>query len=148
MDSVERVFMKSYTSSSFSEPIRVLIVDQDPYFFKQMQEQIELNSHMFKIAFKHIEKISEAAESMSAWNPNLVVLDFANSPLLAAHLMQGCHQMDVPVVITGEVLNNEVESAARKIGATAYVVKSEDSDDMDKILELFSETAKESCTFH
>ncbi len=128
--------------------IKVLVVDQDQEFFQRIKEEIELNSHIFKIAVRHIDQISAAAESLSSWNPNLVVLDLANSPLQAAGLVQGCHQMDVPVVIAGDILNQEVEDAAKKIGASAYVVKSADPEDMEKVLELFSETANESYAIH
>lgn len=130
------------------QQIKVLVVDQDPEFFKLIQEQIELNSIFYNIAVKHIDQINAATESLSSWNPNLVVLDFANSPLQAACLVKGCQHLEVPVVITGEVLNQEVEAAARKIGASAFIVKSEDSDDIEKVLELFSETAKETYAIH
>jgi DNA-binding NtrC family response regulator len=130
------------------EKIKVMLVDENPEFFEIVKDQIELHSHQFDIACRHIEEVANAAEALSSWRPNLVVLDYSNSPLMAAKLVKDCHHCEVPLIITGEIMNKEVEEAVQRIGALAYIVKSEDPDELEKVIELFAAAAKETAPVH
>ena len=128
--------------------IRVLVVDEGSEFFEQVQDQADQNSHHYKMACKLVTQISEVAEMIRSWNPSVVMLDVANSPINSAEIAKGCSQLEVPLIVTGYTHNKEIQASIEKIGAIAYVVKSEDPEDIDQVLELLATVAKEELLVH
>ena len=128
--------------------IRVLVVDEGSEFFDQVQDQADQNSHHYKMACKLVTQISEVAEMIRSWNPSVVMLDVANSPFNSAEIAKGCSQLEVPLIVTGYTHNKEIQASIEKIGAVAYVVKSEDPEDIEQVLELLATVAKEELLVH
>ena len=128
--------------------IRVLVIDEGSEFFDQVQDHADLNSHHFDMACRLVTKISEVADMIRSWNPSVVMLDVANSPQNSAEIAKGCSQMEVPLIVTGYSHNKEIQASIEKIGAIAYIVKSEDPEDIEQVVELLATVAKDELMVH
>lgn len=133
---------------SDKKSIRVLVVDEASDFFEQVQDHADLNSHHYKMACKLVTQIADVAEMIRSWNPTVVLLDVANSPSKSAEIAKGCYQREVPLIVTGYTHNKEIQAAIEKIGAVAYVVKSEDPEDLEQVVELLATVAREDTLVH
>lgn len=128
--------------------IRVLVVDDASDFFDQVQDHADLNSHHYDMACKLVTRIADVAEMIRIWNPSVVMLDVANSPQNSAEIAKGCSQREVPLIVTGYSHSKEIQASIEKIGAVAYVVKSEDPEDLEQVVELLATVAREECLMH
>ena len=135
-------------ADSDRKSIRVLVVDEASDYFDQVKDHADLNSHHYQMACRLVTKVTEVAEMIRSWNPTVVVLDVANSPTKSAEIAKGCSQREVPLVVTGYTHNKEIQAAIEKIGAVAYVVKSDDPEDLEQVVQLLATVAREECTIH
>lgn len=138
----------SVKSANEKKAIRVLVVDEASDYFEQVKSHADLNSHHYSMACKLATRITEAAEIIRAWEPTVVVLDVANSPAKSAEIAKGCSQREVPLIVTGYSHDKEIQAAIEKIGAIAYVVKSEDPEDLENVVELLATVARDQPMMH
>ena len=136
------------TQGGDKKSIRVLVIDEGGEYFQQVQDHANLNSHHYKMACRHTTEISEVADLLLSWDPTVVIIDVAHSPFCSAQVAKGCSDREVPLVVTGYIHNKEIQEAIEKIGAIAYVVKSEDPDDLDDVVQLLATVAREETAIH
>ena len=117
-----------------SSEVRVLIVDEHETYCKQLSELAEFVGRSVKVACEHARSGAEALEMMESWQPSIVLVDAYIPDMNCFDLVHHCLQGLFPVIVASENPSHEIETSAYERGASGYVIKSEDPDELEMLL--------------
>jgi len=132
------IHFESETSAPASEPLRVLLVDDDSVFAEYLREIILASSS--RISVQCAVDGFQAGQLTEGFRPHLVALDI-NMPRvdgieLCRRLRASPTTASSRLVILSGVLSEENISAARAAGADAWIEKGASRDEILRVLGL------------
>lgn len=128
--------------------VRVLVIDDSSEYVEQLKVHAEMYHPAYKIECNFAENDQEARAAVTEWHPSVVLLDL-HAPLASAiDVLQNISSQGTPVVATSELQSAEFSDTAMASGATAYIPKSHNPDDLDRLLETLASYSKVPDTAH
>jgi DNA-binding response OmpR family regulator len=114
---------------------RILVVDDDPEITRMLQLMLEFQGYEVKRA----HGTAQGMTILGAEIPDLVLLDFMmphlNGIELCTYLRRDPRTAHVPVVMYSAAANEENMQAALEAGATRFVHKTTDSDELLNVVK-------------
>lgn len=115
--------------------LKVLIIDEHREYFERIRDCAEMCRHQFVIDCQFTASPDQARTIISSWNPGLVLVDAHVPSLNSIEFVRQCSDQKLPVIVTSELPSNDISESARKNGASGYVPKSEDVEEIEALLQ-------------
>lgn len=114
---------------------RILVVDDDPEITRMLQLMLEFNGYEVKRA----HGTAQGMASLGAEIPDLVLLDFMmphlNGIELCTYVRRDPRTAHLPVIMYSAAANEDNVQAAMEAGATRFVHKTSDSEQLLQIVK-------------
>ncbi|MBX7144074.1 MAG: response regulator [Oligoflexia bacterium] len=117
-----------------SKEVKLLVVDEHDQYCTLIQEHAELYGHSLKIVCECVNSGREALERITKWEPSVVLLDAHLPDMNSFEVLDACRNGRATVVVSSEVCSREIEDSARAHGASGYVTKSDNPEDIEALL--------------
>ena len=114
--------------------VKLLVIDDFSSFFEIISHYADICSHLVRIECKYAACESEALGIIKEWDPSVVLVDLYLPDLNGFDFVERYRDMLPPIIITCESRSRELEERARLRGASAYLQKSDNPDDMEYVL--------------
>ena len=114
--------------------VRLLVVDDQAEFCDLVQEIVDVSRHIFDITCQITSSGEKAMELMKSWEPSVVLLDAHLSDSNCFEILEDCKHSSATIVVTSTEMSHEIEEAARKGGASGYVCKSNNLEDVERLV--------------
>ena len=128
--------------------VRLLVVDEHQSFCDIVQEVVELASHVYDITCEVTDSGERARELVKNWDPSVVLIDAHITDVNSFELVRDISHTRAPIVVTSVERSQVIEEAARKWGASGYMWKSENAEDVERLVHELAEIAPEQTGFH
>jgi len=122
--------------------VRLLVVDDHPEYFERLNECSEMYNPEYRVECKLVTGLSEALDVTSQWEPSVVLVDLHVGEE-ALEYVKRIAEVGPPVVATTETRMPDCQVIAQHCGAVGYVVKSEDQEDIEDLLEYVASVARD-----
>lgn len=128
--------------------LRVLVVDEETEYFKQLVECAELCRHELDVEYQYASSREQANQLIRSWAPSAVVVDLHLCGDSGFDLIRGCTESSIPVVATSPQRSSTLERDALRQGASAYFAQSEDFEELETLLRTISQVAVREFSLH
>jgi DNA-binding NarL/FixJ family response regulator len=125
--------------------VRLLVIDDHPEYFERLTECSEMYNPEYKVECRLVTALQEALDVASEWEPSVVLVDLHVGEE-ALDYVKRIADVGAPVVATTETRMPDCQAAAQHRGAVGYVVKSEDQEDIEELLEYVASVARATIT--
>lgn len=115
--------------------VRLLVVDDQPEYFEFIQEFSEICSHVYDIVCTYADTGEKAFELIRTWEPSIVLVDVHTANLDCFEFLDRCKRGAQPVIAVSNEQSKEIERSVLAKGATAYLPKTENPDEMESLLQ-------------
>lgn len=122
--------------------VRLLVVDEEPGYFGELCEWAEICSHQYKIECQFADSKQRVDELLKTWAPSVVMLDLHIPDLPCFDILNGCLGHAIPVIATGRAISPELEHSALARGAIAYLPKTSDPEELERILHFVANVSE------
>ena len=122
--------------------LKVLVVDEQDEYFADLKDWADMCSHQMQLDCRHIQRGQEAFGMLGEWEPDVVLVDIHLPDVPGFDVMSRCCSRAIPVVATGASDNSEMSAEAMRHGASAYLAKISDPDQMDQVLRTIVSAAR------
>jgi DNA-binding response OmpR family regulator len=123
--------------------VRLLVVDDQTGYCELIREQIELCRHQFDFDCEFTSDHEVATQLLKTWVPSIVLLDIHLHNGSGFELLEKWKEGVSSLVVTSDGRSREIEQRALETGATAYITKTDDPDDIQDLLERIVNLAPE-----
>ena len=126
--------------------VKLLVVDDQPEYFSQLSEYVDMCSHQYQFECRFADSRKSVGELLQHWHPTIVVLDAHACSVPCFELLEQLRLESIPVIVTSSSPSREIERTMLQRGATAYLPKTDDPDDLELVvnsLARFAEPADE-----
>ncbi|MBX7139047.1 MAG: response regulator [Oligoflexia bacterium] len=121
--------------------LKLLVVDEHSEYFELVNESAELCRHQFHVKCRHAASVDETKSAIGHWQPSVVLVDLNLGDSEGFSVIELCAQGQIPVIAMSDSKNSEIEDVLRDRGATGWVLKSSDPEDIEQLLaQLSAET--------
>lgn len=121
--------------------VRLLVVDEQISFFDLLNEQAEVADVGADFSCAYTTSGLEALELIKSWAPSVVLLNAHLSEGFTPDLIERCCERHIQVIVTSDMVSASIEKSAKDWGADAFLVKSEDPDDLEHLIAEISARA-------
>lgn len=122
--------------------VRLLVIDDHPEYFELLSECSEMYNPEYRVECKLVSKLEEAMDVAASWDPSVVLVDLHVAEEALDYLKR-IAEAGPPVVATTVTRMPECQATAQQCGAVGYVVKSEDQEDLEQLLEYVASVARD-----
>lgn len=123
---------------SAKKRVRLLVVDEQISFFDLLNEQAELSEAGADFACAYTTSGQEAFGLIKSWSPSVVLLNAHIPDASTYELIERCNERQIQVIVTSDIASSAIEKSAKDWGADAFLVKSEDPDDLEHLIAEIS----------
>ncbi|MCB0338265.1 MAG: response regulator transcription factor [Bdellovibrionales bacterium] len=81
----------------------------------------------------------EALRKIASWDPSVVLLDVFMPDINGYEILDGCEGGTAPIIVTSNTSTEDIRDCALARGATAYIQKSNNPDDMERLFYILAE---------
>lgn len=114
--------------------VKLLVVDEHSQYCSLIREHAEMYGHALKLVCECVNSGREALEKISTWEPSVVLLDAHLPDINSFEVLDACRNGRATVVVSSDVCSRDIENSARAHGASGYVTKSENPEDIEALL--------------
>lgn len=118
-----------------SGELRLLVVHDRKEYCELFKEQVDLNSHLYKIDCQCTTSGKKALKIIKEWGPAVVLLDAHIGDLNSFQVLDRCKGREVPVILTSESNSRAIEQSAQKHGARGYCQTLSDPEGIEQLLQ-------------
>ncbi|NLF25227.1 MAG: hypothetical protein GX589_06160, partial [Deltaproteobacteria bacterium] len=112
----------------------LFVHDQEDYC-NLFKEQVDLNSHLYKIDCQCTTSGHQALRMIREWRPSVVLLDAHIGDVNSFQVLDGCKGIEVAVIVTSDINSQEIEKSAEKHGACGYCHLLDDPESIEHMLK-------------
>lgn len=128
--------------------MKLLVVHEEAQFCELVEEFAQLCSHQFGIDCRSASSGQQCLDMLKSWGPAVVLLDVHLSDQDSFGIIDRCCSNGVQVVVMAEHSTPEMEKRAQEHGALGYFQKSDDPEDIEKLLAQLSTIPTPDRTLH
>ena len=128
--------------------LKLLIVDDRIDYYDLIKECAELSNNSVHVVCKYAPTGEEALGLLGSWEPAVILLDLHSASHQGVELLRRCNEGLTRVIATSEASGPEVEKWAMQNGASHYVSKSEDPEEIEELLGQVEALSELSNTLH
>lgn len=122
--------------------VRLLVIDDHAEYFVRLSECSEMYNPEYRVECKLVTALHEALEVATKWEPSVVLVDLHVSGE-ALEYVKRIAEVGAPVVATTVTRMPDCQAIAEHCGAVGYVVKSEDLEDLEELLDYVASVARD-----
>ncbi len=115
--------------------VRLLVIMDDLSSQQQLEEQVSLIEHQYSITYKYAKSSAEVSELMREWGPSVVLVDAFCRSVNCFEFVEQWREGVSSIVVTSEAPSQSIAESAMLQGASAYIVRGEDLEDVEFLLE-------------
>jgi len=116
------------------QALRVLVADEQREYFEAIRECAELCRHQFTIECEFVDTERTLLSALSRFRPSVVLLDAHIPHVDSFDMIRQCHLGEVSVILTSKHMSSEISDSAKQHGASGYVSKSFDMEEVEALL--------------
>ena len=121
--------------------IRLLVIDEQAGYYQSLNSWAEMCAHEYPVVCKHIKSDEGVSKVISEWGPSVVLIDAYLQDGDPFKFVDRCRAEPFQVIVMSNEHSQAIEDSARDHGAAGYLTKSEDPDDLEKLLSELAEVA-------
>lgn len=115
--------------------MRLLVLDDGLEFCALLEEYSDLCRHQFKVSCRFAKTLSEVKEASVEWHPSMVLIDAHTEAADSFEVLDWFRDSESAVVLTSETMSREIEVSAKQRGASGYLPKTVNPDEMEGFLQ-------------
>lgn len=126
--------MKCEERVEYRKTIKLLVVDEQASYCDLIREHAEICSHHVDIVCECVNSGKDAIEKIASWKPSVILLDAHLNDVNSFEVLQSCREGRATVVVASDHCSREIMDSARSHGASGYVTKSENPEEIEALL--------------
>ena len=128
--------------------IRLLVIDENPGYYQSLSGWAEMCRHEYPVVCRHVRSDEEAPKIISEWEPSVVLIDAYLQDGEPFKFVERCRAEPFQVIVMSSEHSQAIEDSARLHGAAGYLTKSEDPDDLERLLSEIAQVAESAHIAH
>jgi DNA-binding response OmpR family regulator len=128
--------------------VRLLVVDDHNEFYDLIREYAEICEHQFDLVCEFADSSEKVSALMKAWLPSVMLVDAHTSEADCFALLEACKRESVPVIVTSDHQNEEIEGSILSRGANGYVTKTDSPEEIESLLHRLQSVSTEFASRH
>lgn len=114
--------------------VKLLVVDENETYYAALCDSAEMWSDGFRIECRKADSATAALATISSWCPTVIMVDSHLADMNCLEFIEQLKEREAPLVVASEHLSEETRESVLKHGASAYVGKTEDPDEVEQLL--------------
>ncbi len=127
--------------------VKLLVLDDLSDYFDHMRTVADMYSATFAIECKLAQDEAEAHQQMESWAPSVVLVDI-HTISKTLELIQALTSKGATVVVMSEGRIPKLAETAESYGAVGCFMKSENPDEIEKLVAFIASVASDSVVSH
>jgi CheY-like chemotaxis protein len=111
--------------------LKLLVVDRESQHCDLIRHCADILDGEFNCELQFASSGKKALSLIQSFEPNVVLIDVYMQDMTGFELLEQCCEGAAPVVITSKNCSDEIRDAAFEKGATLFVPKSDDPDEIE-----------------
>ena len=128
--------------------VRLLVLDDQPEHFEELKEYAEMYNSAFKVECCLAGTNKDADEIIAKWGPSVVLFDVHSLGVDGTSWVRQISSSGLPVVAMSSRKSRDIEDSMISNGAASYILKSQNPDDLENLLEHIANIASLPCSQH
>jgi len=128
--------------------IRLLVVDEHRGYTDLVDEAASVWGELVDIQCEFVSSAVEALERLGSFKPNVIMVDAYISDMNCLDFLDLCRDGLAPLIITSQHPSSSLCESVLSHGASAFVPKTEDPDELEAVLEKIIRIAVEGPLTH
>jgi len=128
--------------------VRLLVVDEHLAYADLVENAASVWGELVDIQCEFVSTAVEALERLSSFQPNVIMLDAHLSDMNCLDFLDLCRDGLAPLIITSQHPSSSLCDSVLSHGASAFVPKTDDPDEIEVVLEKIIRIAVEGPLTH
>lgn len=117
------------------ERVRILVIDENPQYHEDLSDHASFYPGDVDFESRFTSSDTEAHKLLASWRPTVVLLGMHVPGVDSMELLKMCCNDVTPVIVTSDERSLDIEESARQRGAAGYVVKSQEPEHLEEVLQ-------------
>jgi len=127
--------------------VRLLVVDEQESYCELIRKSADIGDMAFEVVCEHAASAAEAIRKIADWEPTVILVDAYLPDMNSLEFLEQCRGTS-PLIVASEHISPSTEESVLSRGASAYIPKTQDPDELDIILQKIAWLAAEYSTTH
>lgn len=127
--------------------VKLLVVDDLSDYFDHMKAFADMYSAQFSIECKHVQDEGDASREMETWAPSVALVD-VHLMSSALDLIRNLTEKGVAVIAMSEARIPQLSETAQAYGAVGCFTKSDNPDELEKLVGYIASVSNSSVVSH